>query len=185
MFAKIAVFIFYFFFTVSILLFALFFLLYTISLFISHLKGSPFVPTSSKKVREILNEIKKMIKGKKFLDLGCGDGRLVMYAAENGFDAMGVDINPILILWARVISRLKKIKAKFRVDDILSTDEINKADVIYIFLMPELISKLEERFRGLKKGTLIVSHGFKIDFLSSRLVKKMEDKPFSTFFYRI
>jgi hypothetical protein len=61
---------------------------------------------------------------------------------------------------------------------------LEKADVIYLFLMPALISKLVPKFKKeLRKKTLIISHGFKVKGFGPYLVKFLDRRPFPTYYY--
>ncbi len=170
---------------VIMLVFSVVFAVYTFFLFISNLKGSPFVPTSSDQTKKILKEA-GLKKNQVFLDLGCGDGRTVILADKlYNVKAIGIDVNPVLIALSRLKARFQNSKAIFKVENILETDKIAKADVIYIFLMPNFIDKLKNKLQTAKKGALIISHGFKIGYFDKKLVKTIKDKPFFTYFYRM
>ena len=85
-----------------------------------------------------------------------------------------------IFLWRR--KHLKNVT--FTTENVFTTD-LSKADVIYIFLMPKLIDKIEKRvFKESKKNAVIISHGFKVDILEKYLVKKLKRKPFPTYFYK-
>jgi len=143
------------------------------------------VATRKKRIEKILKEA-NLKKGKIFIELGCGDGRIVRTAVKKyGVKGIGVDINPILIFWARLLS-LKdsstSLGMTFRVENIFDTD-LTKTDYVYIFLMPDLISKLIPKLKKeLKKNCLIISHGFKVEGM--KLVKTLETRPFKTYYYR-
>jgi SAM-dependent methyltransferase len=145
------------------------------------------VATNKKRILKIL-EAAALKKNKLFYDLGCGDGRVVIEAVKNfQVKGIGIDVNPILLKIAKLKAKYYKVspgKIKFYRGDILKYD-FKKADYIYLFLMPELIKKLKNQFKKLKKGTLIISHGFKIEEWDRLLIKKIEDSPFPTYFYQI
>jgi SAM-dependent methyltransferase len=148
--------------------------------------GSFYVATGQKEIDIFLKEA-NLKKGEYMLELGSGNGRVLRTAAKvYGVHGKGVDINPILNIWARLLTRWQRLKGlKFTTENVLATD-MSKADVIYIFLMPKLIKKLEKKLlKEPKKGALIISHGFEIHGLKKFLVKTLERKPFPTYFYRI
>lgn len=159
---------------------------YLISLFISHFKGAPFVPTGKKKIDKILSLLRPR-KGRCFYDLGCGDGRVVKKAAEKfNLTGIGVDINPFLILTLKLESFcFKRNNPQYIYKDIFKIN-LKKADYIYCFLMPPLLEKLRVKFdRELKKNTIVISHGFKIPNWNKNLFYTLYDKPFNTYFYKI
>ncbi len=160
------------------------FSLYIFSLIYSHLCGSPYVPSKKKELEFILRKC-NLKHGMTFLDLGCGDGRVVRMAVEKyRVKGIGVDVNPLLLVWARFWSRLHGLRnIMFERKNILKYD-VRQAHVIYIFLLPDLITRLLPHFeKNLKKGTLVVSHGFKIPEWKKFLKETVEHKPFPTYFY--
>lgn len=179
--------IFYLFFLLILLIFLVSFSIYSLFLIYSSLKGSPFVPTEDKKINQIL-ALAGLKKNQVFYDLGCGDGRVVIEAVKNfKVKGIGIDINPLLIKIAKLKSKIKKIpseKINFLCQDILKTN-LKNGDYIYLFLMPKLIERLKPKLAKLKKGTIIISHGFKIENWESKLIKEKKDRPFSTYYYQI
>jgi ribosomal protein L11 methylase PrmA len=161
------------------------FFIYVSSMIYSYFKGSFYVPTKTKVILNLLKEA-ELKKNQIFYDLGCGDGRMAIEAAKNfKVKAIGIDVNPILIKMARFKARLQHIKnVEFKTANILKTD-FSRAQVIYIFLMPELIKKLKVIFeKQLKKPTLVISHGFKIVGWERYLQKTIPGKTFATYYYR-
>jgi len=155
------------------------------SLIYSHLCGSPFVPSKKKELELILSKC-NLKKGMTFMDLGCGEGRAVRMAVKKyNVTGIGVDVNPLLLVVAKLLSRLDKLHTiRFERKNILTYD-LSSADVIYIFLLPSLITKLVPHFeRSLKNDTLVVSHGFKIPEWTNFVTYKIDHLPFPTYFYR-
>jgi 16S rRNA A1518/A1519 N6-dimethyltransferase RsmA/KsgA/DIM1 with predicted DNA glycosylase/AP lyase activity len=161
--------------------------IYGISLIISSLYGAPYVPTKNKLALEILKEVRFKKHGL-FIELGSGDGRIVRTAIKNyPIKGIAVDINGLLIIWSKFLAKLDKTYSKitFLNKNILKVD-LTKADYIYLFLFPALINKLIKNFdRQLKKGTVIISHGFPIEEYKNKLVKKVDRSTFPTYYYRI
>ena len=103
--------IFYFISVFSILIFIILIWIYLTGLIYSSLKGSPYVPTKRKILRNILKEA-GLKKGYKFIDIGCGDGRIVEEAVSTfGAKGVGIDINPLLIFRARIRANFKKCRS--------------------------------------------------------------------------
>ncbi len=155
---------------------------YTISLIYSSIKGSPYVATRKKRIEEILS-MADLKKNKTFIELGSGDGRIVREAVNlYGVKGIGIDINPLLVFWAKLLGHRN---IEFRVENIFDTD-LTRADYVYIFLMPKLIEELSKKMdKELKKGTIVISHGFPIKNWEKKLYKKIEKIPFPTYYYRI
>lgn len=98
--------------------------------------------------------------GEKVYDLGCGDGRLLVPAVRK-FRALatGVDLSGFLLALAWLRARLWHTPVRLIRQNLLSVD-ISDADVVFLYLMPEIIEKLQERLKQLKPGTRIVCHQF-------------------------
>lgn len=127
-------------------------------------KGAPFVPSFRKRRREILEplfELALKAPGRKFVDIGSGDGRVVIEFARQDFEATGVELNPFLVWYSR---RLIK-RAKLKNAQIIKTNFYNfdpgEFDVIYVFQLNSVNALLAEKFkRELKPGAVIISAGF-------------------------
>lgn len=93
------------------------------------------------------------------IDLGSGDGRIVIEAAKRGARGLGVDIDPRLVEAATQNAREAGVgaRAKFEVRDLFETD-LSPASVVTMYLLPEVNAKLLPRLLALKPGTRIVSH---------------------------
>ena len=161
--------------------------IYGISLMFSAFKGAPYVPTSRKQIERIL-ENAHLKKNSNFVELGSGDGRLIRYAVKNyGLWGVGVEINPLLVWWARFLAKREGIanKVSFRHTNIINYS-LRQADYLYLFLMPELIEKIVPKLKQeLKKGVIILSHGFKLPGYEKNLIHTEPDKSFSTFYYKV
>jgi len=152
----------------------------------SIIKGAPYVPTSKSLIKEILKKA-KVKDGMRFLELGSGTGRIVSMATEQyQIKGVGVEINPILFLGANLRKWFFKHKnVSFLRKDVCDVS-FKDYDIIYLYLFPKLIDKLEAKIRKeCKKGTVIISHGFRISGLKNTLTQTMEGNPFKTFFYTI
>jgi SAM-dependent methyltransferase len=93
------------------------------------------------------------------VDLGSGDGRLVIEAAKRGARGLGVDLDPNLVKLATQNALAAGVadRARFEVRDIFDTD-LSRATVVTMYLLPDFNAKLEPRLLALKPGTRIVSH---------------------------
>lgn len=171
---------------IFVLFYSFYLMIYMISLVYSMLMGSPYVKTKNKRIEVILSYANLKPK-QRFIDLGCGDGIVVRYAVQKyKVYGTGIDINPLLIYRAKIMAVLQKLKGiKFRKENIFKAD-IKKADVIYLFLLPKLLVKLKDKLqKESKKNALIISHGFEIEGWKKYQIKKIKDKPFSTYYYRL
>ena len=160
--------------------------IYAVSMLYSQLKGAPYVPSNQKETEELL-KLAGLKPKQLMIELGSGDGRVLRTAVKNfGVYGIGIDINPVLNWWATFLAKRQKLtNIKFISKNIFNYD-LSNADVIYIFLMPELIDKLKDKFiMEIHPKTLVMSHGFEIKFWKKYLIKKRDHKPFPTYYYLI
>lgn len=99
------------------------------------------------------------------MDLGSGDGRIVIAAAKRfGARGLGIELDPRLVEKSRQAARAAGVadRAAFQEGDVLRAD-ISKASVVTVYLLPSLLHQLQPRFIDeLKPGTRIVSHAFRL-----------------------
>ena len=102
-------------------------------------------------------------KGDLLYDLGSGDGRIPITAAQRyGTRGVGIDINPVRIAEANANAKKAGVTdlVTFRNADLFETD-FSKATVVTLYLLPSLNEKLRPKLLAtLKPGTRIVSHAF-------------------------
>ncbi len=120
-----------------------------------------YVPTPQAVVDKML-EMAGVKKDDVVYDLGCGDGRIVVTAAKKyGCKAVGFDIDPDRIKEARENVRKNGVGdlVTIKQEDIFKQD-LSKASVVTLYLLPELNVKLIPQLEKLKPGSRIVSHDF-------------------------
>jgi SAM-dependent methyltransferase len=105
------------------------------------------------------------------IDLGSGDGRIVITAARRfGARGLGVEIVPDLVAQSRANARRAGVadRAEFREQDLFATD-LSAATVVTMYLLPEVNLQLRPRLLALAPGTRIVSHDWDLgDWLPDR-----------------
>ncbi|PZO16844.1 MAG: SAM-dependent methyltransferase [Burkholderiales bacterium] len=135
-----------------------------------------WLPTSQALVDRML-EMAKLTPKDHLIDLGSGDGRLVITAAKRGATAHGIEYNPELVAYSQRIAQAEGVSARatFEKADIFESD-FKKATVITLFLLPELNVRLRPTLLDMKPGTRIVSNSFNMgdwqpDQTGSRVVE--------------
>jgi Methyltransferase domain len=122
----------------------------------------PYVPTPQSVVDTML-KVAKVGKNDVLYDLGSGDGRIVVTAAQKfGTQGVGIDIDPERIAEANQNAQKAGVsdRVKFVQQDLFNTD-LSKATVVTLYLLPDVNLKLRPKlFKELKPGTRIVSHAF-------------------------
>jgi SAM-dependent methyltransferase len=119
-----------------------------------------WVPTPEELVKKML-EIAEVTEKDFVIDLGSGDGRMVIAAAKLGANAIGVEYNPEMVELSKRNAEKAGVsgKAKFIQSDLFAYD-LSEGTVITMFLLPEINLKLRPRLLDLKPGTRIVSNTF-------------------------
>jgi len=126
-------------------------------------KDVVWVPTAQTLVDKML-ELARVTPQDYLIDLGSGDGRLVITAAKRGTRALGIEYNPDMVELSKraAIEAGVRDKATFMKADIFESD-FSQATVITMFLLPELNLRLRPKILDLKPGTRIVSNTFTMD----------------------
>jgi SAM-dependent methyltransferase len=139
---------------------------------------APYVPTPTKVVERML-ELASVTQVDVIIDLGCGDGRIVIAAARKfGARGLGVDIDPRLIERANRLARAAGVAhlVEFRVQDATQT-ELSPATVVSLYLTPDanelMRPKLEEQ---LEPGSRVVTHNYPISGWTSARKESLEDE---------
>jgi SAM-dependent methyltransferase len=125
-------------------------------------RAAPFVPSKYEDVEKIL-KLGEIVEGKNLLELGSGNGETCIRAAERGANAKGIELNPFLVLLARLKTRRRDVASKcsFIRGDFLRISFPKETDVIVMFLLPFVMPKLWEKMkRELRPGTIVISNTF-------------------------
>lgn len=131
-----------------------------------HLPISPddfigYVPTPVPVVRRML-ELAEIRRGETVYDLGCGDGRILIRAVEDyGARGVGIDIDGDRLDIARWRARRHLRRIDFRRQNLFRAN-LRSADVVMIYLLPQLNEKLLPQLDRLRAGVRIISHSFEL-----------------------
>jgi hypothetical protein len=138
---------------------SLFILLGGLWLIIPALYGVPWVPTREKRIRKAL-ELAKLQPGEILYDLGAGDGRVLLMAAnEFGAQAVGIEIGPVqcALGWLRVLLSGSKHRVQVRCGNFYRAD-VAEADVVFVYLTSAQTTRLQKKLaQELRAGTRVVS----------------------------
>jgi len=120
-----------------------------------------YVPTPQISVDTML-EMAKIGPNDFLIDLGSGDGRIVITAARKyGASGFGVDLDTYLLKLANQNAQKAGVTDKVHfVEENLFTTDLSKATVISTYLLPEMNLKLRPKLMALKPGTRIVTHDY-------------------------
>jgi len=142
--------------------------------------GAPYVPSSRAVVEKML-QFSQAKAGERMVDLGSGDGRIVMAFAKAGIEAHGYEINPTLVFLSRLAIRARGLRGKAHIHwrSLMSVD-FSQFDIVVIYGLPRLMKTLEARFqKELPLGGRVISNTFSF---KNWPANKKEDK---VFLYRV
>jgi hypothetical protein len=125
-------------------------------------KDVQWVPTPPALVEKML-DLARLTPNDRLVDLGSGDGVLVMAAARRGIRARGIEYDRRLVDYAKRSAREAGLdkRTNFVRGDIFETD-FSEATVVTTFLLPSMNLRLRPRFLAMKPGTRIVANTFAI-----------------------
>jgi SAM-dependent methyltransferase len=133
-----------------------------------------YVPTPEDVVDSML-ALARVGKDDVVYDLGCGDGRIVVRAAERyGAHAVGYDIDPARVSEARENVAAHHVQQLVQIEqrDIFTLD-LSAASVIALYLLPELNVRLLPQLERMKPGSRIVSHDFDFAGIAPKQVLRL------------
>lgn len=138
-------------------------------------KDVVWVPTPQHTVEKAL-DLAQVTSDDYVIDLGSGDGRMVIAAAKRGVSGHGVEYNPSMVELSNRLAREAGVadKAKFIQGDMYEAD-ISKATVLPLFLLSENLSQLVPNFLRLAPGTRIVTVSFEIEEWEAEAKIDVED----------
>ena len=116
---------------------------------------------TSQLIGDTMLDMAKVTSNDYVIDLGSGDGRLVIAAAKRGARALGIEYNADLVVLSRAHAAREGVaeKANFIKGDIFESD-FSEATVIMMFLSPAINLKLRPKLLSLKPGTRVVTNTF-------------------------
>lgn len=117
---------------------------------------------SKEDIIEAMIDLAKIKKGERIIDIGCGDGTIMIEIAKKGYPVEGVEINPILV--AKCKENIKKNKLEdlisARVADFWKLN-LSEYDVVFIYGISYIMGRLEKKIqKELKPGARVVSNFF-------------------------
>ena len=144
------------------------FAIFIFYLMLAFVTGAPFVPSTNPTAQTMIR-LARIKQGMRVYDLGAGDGKLLFLATKKGATAVGLEINPLLVLWTRIKKMLsRQSKTEFNPAGGVTVRwknfwhaDLSDADVVFVYLLPWRMEKLATKLkRECKPGTLIVSNSF-------------------------
>lgn len=123
--------------------------------------GGIYVPTRRETIKKILN-LAKVKPGESAVDLGSGDGRIVIALAKAGAEAHGYEINPLLVWLARQNIRKAGLSGKAFIHwKSFWGIDFSKFSVVVVFGISHIMKRLESKLKKeVSADVRVISNGF-------------------------
>jgi predicted RNA methylase len=122
------------------------------------LRGAPYVPTLDKPAKAAL-EMLGLQPGQTLLELGSGDGKVLVLATQAGLNVVGIELNPFLVVISWLRTRRYRKQVRIIWGDFWRV-QWPPCDGVFTFLLDRFMPKLDERMQTVKKP--LASFAFKI-----------------------
>ncbi|MFS8131446.1 MAG: hypothetical protein ACMG57_05740 [Candidatus Dojkabacteria bacterium] len=137
---------------------------FAIYLILSWINQTPFYPSSVKKLDKLIKDGEiKLPDDVRFVDIGSGDGRFVVWAARQGYIAHGLEYNPFLSLLAKFRLFIARLGGKGKIfNKNFNNHDFKEYNVAYMYIFSEHMEKIREKlFSEMKPGSMVISNTFK------------------------
>lgn len=140
--------------------------------------GAPYLPTRKVQARQAL-DLLDLKKGDVFVDLGCGDGAVIIEAAKRGLVCYGYELNPYVWFVAKLRTLRFGSQVHVKCRNFWNVPLPKKTKGVFVFLLDKYMTQLDEKLTGeLQKSGRLVSYTFEIP------EKKAIKKEKAMFLYR-
>ena len=129
---------------------------------------------------DVMIDMAELTPADYLVDLGSGDGRIVIAAAKKGIHAAGIEYNPDMVEFSKKNAEKEGVTD---ITDFIKADffeyDLSKATVITMFLLPELNRKLKPKLLELKPGTRIITNSFSMQDWPYDKMEEIDDESIS------
>jgi SAM-dependent methyltransferase len=140
--------------------------------------GPPYLPTLAPQVKTAL-DLLDLKPGQRMLELGCGDGKVLVAAAKRGWKVTGIELNPLLVVVCTIRTWRYRRLVTVRWGNYWNTGLWDNADGIFGFVLPKYMTKLDRLIiQWQTKPVRLASFAFQIPH------KKIAVERASVFLYR-
>lgn len=122
--------------------------------------GAPYVP-SLKPHMNAAFDLLDLKKGDQLLELGAGDGRVMLEALARGYQVTGYELNPILALIAWLRTRRYGKRARVVLGDAFHARWPKDTKAVYLFGVQHLAARVDRRLQG-NHGVKFATVGFEV-----------------------
>lgn len=124
--------------------------------------GAPYVPSRSRDIKRMFDELYILKPSDVLIDVGSGDGIVLREASRRGAKAIGYEINPFLVALSKWLSR-KDTRVAVHVANLWVEELPKDTSVIYAFSVQrdnkKLIKKIQKEANRLNKDLFLISYG--------------------------
>ena len=126
-------------------------------------RGAPYVPSRKRQLAIAFEDLYPLSSQDTLVDIGSGDGIVLREAAKRGARAIGYELNPVLVLISRLLSR-QQPGVTTRLADFWFVSLPTETTVVYVFGESRDIAKMAKKVRDeaqhLQKVLSFISYGF-------------------------
>jgi SAM-dependent methyltransferase len=126
------------------------------------LYGAPYLPTRQKQAIQALRLL-GLKKDELLVDLGCGDGAVLVQAAKQGIRGLGYEINPYIFMIAKVRTWRYRDLVTIKMSNYWNEPLPSDTGGVFVFLLDKYMARLDKKLSGeLRPNTKLVSYSFEI-----------------------
>ncbi len=123
--------------------------------------GAPYLPTRRVQADQALDML-NLKPGEVFVDLGCGDGAMLVQAAKRGLISYGYELNPLVWLVAYVRTLRYRKTTKVYLKNFWDIKLPPDTKGVYVFLLDKFMVRLDQKLTKELKGAKLVSYTFEV-----------------------
>ncbi len=127
------------------------------------ISGAPYAGTKKIRVAKMI-ELADLQKGQKVVDLGSGDGRILIAAARAAkVECIGYELDLLMCLWSKFKVKRAGLSDRIKIHrQSYWPADLAKFDTVFLYLIPYKMKRMEKKLqRELRSGVKVISHGFK------------------------
>lgn len=132
-------------------------------------RGAPYVPSKKADIKRAFDELYPLTKDDLLVDIGSGDGIVLRQAAKRGAHAVGYELNPLLVIISKLLSR-NQPNVVVHLADFWSVKLPKETTVVYTFGESRDIVKMADKVaaesKRLGKPLLFISYAFEVPGLA-------------------
>ena len=169
------------------LLLALFAVIFALSINLTDFFGAPFIPTGSKYLKQLFTSLSAKNLSH-FVEIGSGDGRVTRWVAAHNSEcqAVGIEINPFLVLYSRLLSKVLHLSNVLFILSDFRHVNLSPATCIYIYMLPKVLPALLNQItKQCRRGTIIISQVFTLPGWEKYLIETLNYSGRLFYFYRL